>query len=296
MLGVERDAATRAPAERTRAARRAVPGRSAPAPCRVAPAPGAPSRRAPGGRRRRRAAGRRSAARSAASRKQRQRLLAAAVERPRRAGRAARCAAGRASRPAPGRRRAPAMSAARRQSCAAMAAWASATSRSSVDAAAPEPARAALSGEASWASICAHRSRQVSGRKRRACRRTCSARLAMRRRGRRRATPDRVHRAEQLQRAVLGALGRGDARHRAIAEQHGLGQAAAFEHVESVGQQRSRPRRASRSHSAAASSAASMQVNGAAPAEVALGARQRRPQQLFGQQHLAFPQVATGRR
>ena len=52
---------------------------------------------------------------------------------------------------------------------------------------------------------------------------------------------DRVERAEQLERAVFGALGAGDARHRAEAEQHRLGQAAALQHVEAVGEQRRRP-------------------------------------------------------
>ena len=47
----------------------------------------------------------------------------------------------------------------------------------------------------------------------------------------------------------------------------------------------------SRSHSAAASSAASMQAKGLRRPEVGLGAGQRRPQQVLGQQHLAFPQV-----
>ena len=144
---------------------------------------------------------------------------------------------------------------------------------------------------ASSASICAHRSRQVSARKRRACRRTWSARLAMRRRGRRRADADRVQRAEQLQRAVLGALGGGDARHRAEAEQHRLGQAAALEHVEPVGQQRRRPRRAVALPQRGGEQRRQHAGERAAPAEVALGARQRRPQQLLGQQHLAFPQV-----
>ena len=115
----------------------------------------------------------------------------------------------------------------------------------------------------------------------------------MRRRGRRARDADRVQRAEQLERAVLGAFGAGDARHRAEAEQHRLGQAAALEHVEPVGQQRAglaglvalpeRRGEQRRQHAG----------ERAAPAEVALGARQRRPQQLLGQQHLAFPQVAT---
>ena len=52
-----------------------------------------------------------------------------------------------------------------------------------------------------------------------------------------------VHRAQQLERPMLGAFGARDARHRAVAEQHGLGQGAALEHVEAVGQQRARPRR-----------------------------------------------------
>ena len=130
-----------------------------------------------------------------------------------------------------------------------------------------------------------------AARKRRACSRTWSARLAMRRRGRRRATPTASQRTEQLERAVLGALGRRDARHGAKAEQHRLGQAAALEHVEPVGQQGrglvglvALPHRGGQQRRQHAGERA-------APAEVALGARQRRAQQVLGQQHLAFPQV-----
>ena len=107
---------------------------------------------------------------------------------------------------------------------------------------------------------------------------------------------DGIERAEQLERAVLGALGRRDARHRAVAEQHRLGQAAALEHVEPVGQQRgglvglvALPQRRGQQRRQHAGERA-------APAEVGLGARQRRPQQLLGQQHLAFPQVGQRRR
>ena len=138
----------------------------------------------------------------------------------------------------------------------------------------------------------AHSSRQVSARKRRACRRTWSARLAMRSRGSLRATPDGVEGAEQLEGAVLVALGDRDARQGAIAEQHGLGQAAALQHVEPVRRAARRLGGRSRSHTAAASSAASMQVKGlrrprspSAPASVG---RSR----LLGQQHLALPQIA----
>ena len=153
-------------------------------------------------------------------------------------------------------------------------------------------ALAAVVGSASSASICAHSSRQVSARKRRACSRTWSARLAMRRRGRRRATPTASQRAEQLERAVLGALGR---RRCAPA----CGSRAAPPRAGRCAPARRagwpaarRPRRAGCAPTrAAASSAASMQANGLrrprSPSARASVGRSR----LLGQQHLAFPQV-----
>ena len=58
-----------------------------------------------------------------------------------------------------------------------------------------------------------------------ACRRTWSARLTMRSRGSRRATPTARRVRPAVPARVLGASGTGDARHRAEAQQHGFGSA-----------------------------------------------------------------------
>jgi hypothetical protein len=72
---------------------------------------------------------------------------------------------------------------------------------------------------------------------------------------------NRIHGAQQLQRPVLGALGAGDARHRAEAEKHGFGEGAAFQHIESVREQVTGTG-SLRSQVAAARSAAITQANG----------------------------------
>ena len=149
-----------------------------------------------------------------------------------------------------------------------------------------------LPASASRASICAHSSRQVSGRKRRACSRTWSARLAMHSRGSRRARPTASIAPSSSSARCSAPSAAGDARHRAVAEQHGLRQAAALEHVQPVGQQRrSLGRLVALPHA---------QRPAARPASRRRGCggpgRLRRcasvgAQQLFGQQHLSFPQV-----
>jgi hypothetical protein len=101
----------------------------------------------------------------------------------------------------------------------------------------------------------------------------------------------RVECAEQLQGAVFGAVGARDACQGAKAEQYRLGKAASFEHVEPVGEQRGSVFRLVALPQRRGEQCCQHAGEGIAPAELALGARQRRPQQLLGEQHLAFPQV-----
>ena len=101
----------------------------------------------------------------------------------------------------------------------------------------------------------------------------------------------RLHGIEQLDGAMLRAFGHRDAHEGAVGEQQRFRQPAAFEHVEPVGQQGRglvrmvalphRRRQQGRQHAGEA----------AAAAQLTLGARQGRAQQVLGEQHLPFPQV-----
>ena len=102
---------------------------------------------------------------------------------------------------------------------------------------------------------------------------------------------DRIERAEQVERAVLGAVGAGDAGDGPKAEQHRLGQAAALDHVEPVREQLGGLLRLLALPQRRGEQARQHAGERRAPAELALGTREGRPQQLLGEQHLAFPQV-----
>ncbi|ARF84869.1 uncharacterized protein BCN122_I1482 [Burkholderia cenocepacia] len=102
----------------------------------------------------------------------------------------------------------------------------------------------------------------------------------------------RVERLQRIDRAMLDAAQQRDARGRAIAEQHGVGRARVFEHVEPVREQRGglvdaiglvRERRAHRREHAG---------QRMAPPEVGFRARQRRRQHVVREPDLAFAQVA----
>ncbi|VWC35393.1 hypothetical protein BLA6860_06618 [Burkholderia lata] len=105
----------------------------------------------------------------------------------------------------------------------------------------------------------------------------------------------RVERFEQVDRTVLDAAQQRDARSSAIAEQHGIGRARMFEHVEPVREQRCRlvdavglvrERRAHRREHAGEWMATS---------EIGFRTRQRRRQRVVGQPDLALAQVAQAR-
>ena len=149
------------------------------------------------------------------------------------------------------------------------------------------------SSRARIASMRSHSVRQVSARKRRACRRTCSARLAMASRGRLRASPAARSPSSSSRRAMLGAFGRGDAGRGAIAQVHGIRQPGALQHVEPVGQQRDRVLRAAPvPRPLRRAPPPACRTSGSRRPSVAFGRSQRGPQQVLGQPHLAFPQVA----
>jgi hypothetical protein len=100
----------------------------------------------------------------------------------------------------------------------------------------------------------------------------------------------RAQSLQQLERAVLGALARGDSRRGAVAEVHGVGQAGALQHVEAVRQQRDRILRTALLPDRGGEQRGEHADERVAAAEIALGRGQRGPQQALGQAHLALPQ------
>lgn len=154
---------------------------------------------------------------------------------PRRADPATRCAHGPASRPGPGRRHAPAC----RPPAPVLHGDGGMRQRHLAQQqhmATPQPSlrRGRIGPEGRRS---ARRDRDRFRGRRRACSRTWSVRLAMRRRGRPRVA-HRVHRPQQFQRTVLGALGGRNAGHRPVAQQGRFRQRTAFQHVQPIGQQR----------------------------------------------------------
>ena len=128
-------------------------------------------------------------------------------------------------------------------------------------------------------------------RKRRACRRTWSARLAMHSRGRRRATPT-ASSAPSSSSARCSAPSAAAMRAMRAVSRAAPSRAGRCAPARRAGWRAAPPAssggRAPTARRRAA--AASMQVNGrAGPGRLGVG--QRRAQQLLGQQHLAFPQV-----
>ena len=102
----------------------------------------------------------------------------------------------------------------------------------------------------------------------------------------------RMHRRQQLERAVLGA-GRGGEGHGSVGELHRLRKAAALDHVESMDQQCHRLVGLVALPQGGGEQRRQHRREGSAAAELAVGASQRRAQHLLGEPHLSFPQVAV---
>ncbi len=223
---------------------------------------------------------------------QAERLLAAAVEREGAQPQQLDVQPPLLQLPGPARRPAPAARARGASPAPRSAAWPSASSRST-STLRRHSRPCGLPASASRASICAHSSRQVSGRKRRACRRTWSVRLATHRRGRRRATPTACSAPSSSSARFSAPSADRDARHRAVAQQHGLGQAAALEHVQPVGQQRrGLGRLVALPHARRPAAPPASQAKGLRRPRSASACASAGRSSLLGQQHLAFPQVA----
>ena len=129
-----------------------------------------------------------------------------------------------------------------------------------------------------------------------ACMRTWSASASARRRGRLRACAEGIEVLQHRERAVLVALGERRRRKRAIGDQQVVGEAAAFDHVEAIGEQRLCLRHVAPLGNAPAPGSKRIQAGDHAAAAVAFGVQQRGEQRRLPRARDSRPRGGSARR